>query len=314
METTYATVRHIMEKYPNHIRDVADEYGEPGYGNHYTAGVIVGDFWCRCGEIVGEDGRAELHDIAHHYPRVFAALEENGWELEWEDEWVVSYDGTTSRAYRTQGDSYGWMSSIMFTEYGDVLTPEDDIAEWIAEVVDNPRAALTSRVWSLADLASVGFLPYRDEDDIHESGWHPGQTADPEEITAEIREELGQDVEIVFHIAGVGQFDMTFRALVRRVPSSHPVQPLYTAEEKDAARVLATCGECGLSWDDGVSTSITPTPAARCPFEYFHAEDGEDEWVHDPSRDGAGCSWCGGFAKVNADNLCRECHEEDEGE
>lgn len=31
-----------------------------------------------------------------------------------------------------------------------------------------------------------------------------------------------------------------------------------------------TCGSCGLSWDDSVSTSWTPAPAGRCPFEYFH--------------------------------------------
>ena len=30
------------------------------------------------------------------------------------------------------------------------------------------------------------------------------------------------------------------------------------------------CGHCGRGWDDSVSTSVTPTPAARCPFEYDH--------------------------------------------
>lgn len=33
---------------------------------------------------------------------------------------------------------------------------------------------------------------------------------------------------------------------------------------------IATCGTCGLSWDDGKSTSMTPTPSGRCPFEHFH--------------------------------------------
>ena len=310
MEITYETVRKLMEKYPDHIRDVADEYGEPGYQNTYTAGVLVGDWWCRCGEVVKEDGTPDLHDIAHHHPRLFAAMEESGWETEWEDEWMVTYEGFPRRAYRTQPDSYSWQSSIMLTEYGEYLTPEDDIAEWVAEVVDNPHRALTSRVWSLRDLAAIGFLPFRDEDDTHESGWHPGQTADPETITREIREELGDECEIVFHIAGVGQFDMTFRALVRRVPGDHPVQPLYTDEEREAARDLATCGDCGMSWDDGVATEMTPAPAARCPFETFHPT--PREWVHDPSRDGAGCTWCGSFAMVDADNLCRECWEEDE--
>lgn len=30
------------------------------------------------------------------------------------------------------------------------------------------------------------------------------------------------------------------------------------------------CGDCGAAWDDSVSTSRTPTPAGRCPFEYDH--------------------------------------------
>jgi hypothetical protein len=32
----------------------------------------------------------------------------------------------------------------------------------------------------------------------------------------------------------------------------------------------ATCGACGRSWDDSVSTGWTPAPGARCPFEYDH--------------------------------------------
>ena len=42
-------------------------------------------------------------------------------------------------------------------------------------------------------------------------------------------------------------------------------------------RRLATCGSCGLTWDDGVITSMTPTPSGRCPFEYFHRYDTDDE-------------------------------------
>jgi hypothetical protein len=33
-------------------------------------------------------------------------------------------------------------------------------------------------------------------------------------------------------------------------------------------------------------------------------------WRHDPARDGAGCSWCGAWAKVSAENLCVDCHED----
>jgi hypothetical protein len=33
---------------------------------------------------------------------------------------------------------------------------------------------------------------------------------------------------------------------------------------------LATCGTCGLSWNDALMTERTPAPSARCPYEYEH--------------------------------------------
>lgn len=59
------------------------------------------------------------------------------------------------------------------------------------------------------------------------------------------------------------------------IPAEHPVRPVPDdAHGPDTA----TCGECGLSWDDSLSTSLTPVPAGRCPFEYFH---GSGEWDAD---------------------------------
>lgn len=45
----------------------------------------------------------------------------------------------------------------------------------------------------------------------------------------------------------------------------HPV----TRRVKTVARhaSLAQCGYCGRVWDNSVSTSATPAPAGRCPFE-----------------------------------------------
>lgn len=51
------------------------------------------------------------------------------------------------------------------------------------------------------------------------------------------------------------------------IPADFPVQPLQAGQE---AKDRATCGTCGLSWDDAISTSMTPAPSARCPFEGFH--------------------------------------------
>lgn len=35
---------------------------------------------------------------------------------------------------------------------------------------------------------------------------------------------------------------------------------------------MATCGNCGMSWNDALITGRTPAPSARCPYEYIHAE------------------------------------------
>lgn len=36
-----------------------------------------------------------------------------------------------------------------------------------------------------------------------------------------------------------------------------------------------------------------------------------ETWEHDENRDGGGCTWCGAFAQVDSDNLCRECWDAD---
>ena len=54
---------------------------------------------------------------------------------------------------------------------------------------------------------------------------------------------------------------------VRRIPKSFAVQPLKPGEPAESR---ATCYQCGLSWDDGKVTSMTPAPSGRCPFEHFH--------------------------------------------
>jgi len=51
------------------------------------------------------------------------------------------------------------------------------------------------------------------------------------------------------------------------VPPDFPVQPVKPGDE---AKDPMTCGTCGLTWDDAVSTGYTPVPSGRCPFEEFH--------------------------------------------
>lgn len=58
-----------------------------------------------------------------------------------------------------------------------------------------------------------------------------------------------------------------------RIPQDWPILPLAAeASPTEEAVDPATCGTCGLTWDDSISTSMTPAPSGRCPFEYFHEE------------------------------------------
>ena len=47
-----------------------------------------------------------------------------------------------------------------------------------------------------------------------------------------------------------------------QIPDDWPVQPNPNGN--------ATCGSCGLTWDDDKPTGMTPAPSGRCPFEPFH--------------------------------------------
>lgn len=58
------------------------------------------------------------------------------------------------------------------------------------------------------------------------------------------------------------------------VPADWPVQPVD--EVTGPARNYVVCCDCERTWDDSISTSMTPAPSGRCPFESFHDE--EDTW------------------------------------
>lgn len=58
------------------------------------------------------------------------------------------------------------------------------------------------------------------------------------------------------------------------IPKGWAVRPLRRGQK---AKDAATCGACGLSWDDGKSTSMTPAPSGRCPFEAFHVHEEEPQ-------------------------------------
>jgi hypothetical protein len=77
-----------------------------------------------------------------------------------------------------------------------------------------------------------------------------------------------------------GIYEATQLALLTGVPVPLPGSEtrgrFFVGDERyiDGKPVFdwATCGACGLSWNDALITAWTPAPSARCPFEYEHKE------------------------------------------
>jgi hypothetical protein len=198
------------------VHDYCDDYGEPGYSKDNENGFIIfGNMWCQdknCSYTeTYPDGRKKLHTVEFHYPHLMKQMEEQGIEFQRYDEWLV--DGNGSKAYRTTSDSYHWQSSILWTN-GDYLTPEDDISDWVDEVVNNPRRCLPSHVWSDAQLNELGFEEYKCG---FENGWHEGMNDDPVKITEMINNDpyLEKPVDILFKLSEASQFYIRFCVMIR---------------------------------------------------------------------------------------------------
>lgn len=203
--------------------DAADEYGEPGYSLDNPEGIlIVGDWWCHGGrhgsgfadcEFPNRwgDGK-QLHDIAMHFRKLWELMEEAGVETDFYDEWWI--DSETSKAWRTQADSYSWESSLLYSEEaGEYLTPDHDLEMWLEEVVNNPRMCLNSSMWSDRELMDHGFEERQCD---FESGWY-GVEDNPGKIMEAIQKnEPG--VDVLFKLSGVEQFRVNFCVYVRTLP------------------------------------------------------------------------------------------------
>lgn len=217
MKVDTEILRMLMDAYIVH--DYCDEYGEPGYSA--DGPIILGDLWCRsktCSYVknnpdeVYADGTPKLHSVEYHYPRLFAQMEEQGIVFEWHDEWVVSHESSPSKCYRTTGDSYQWQSSILWTD-GDFLTPDDDIEYWIEEVVNDPRRCLPRHVWSNEQIEELGFVEHECG---FQNGWFEGMNDDPVKISEELRSREGKDIDILFKLSYVSQFDLGFCVFIRK--------------------------------------------------------------------------------------------------
>ena len=137
----------------------------------------------------------------HFSNDVERVLEAYGYSLEWSDEWAMcDYCG---KAFRTQPDSYGWQPSGMIARSCECVCVECIDEDLIATEYENkPRRAFNL---AGADLSQFGYCQIEGD---FETGWHPGQNDDPQDIFDRLQA-AGRD-RLVFQIDNTGQFDVRF--------------------------------------------------------------------------------------------------------
>ena len=171
-----------------HCAEWCSAYGEPGYSDP-ERGVIFAN-WNDVGDKIGD------------------YLEEAGFDLCYSDEWLIDYNH--DKAYRTQPDSYSWQSSILYTENGDPLTPDDPADEWIDELAITDQAqSIRCALPSFIDDEALEAEGFQKLDEDHESGWY-GREDDPQEIAIKLWNEIEDLDRVVFRLSGVGQFAVRF--------------------------------------------------------------------------------------------------------
>lgn len=127
---------------------------------------------------------------------------------------------------------------------------KQQILKWMLQ---NAEEFKVNNHWDVAEAAKAAAKHFGDEIS--------------HEPTQDLYYEVSEDVKDMLQIDLKEDVGLGYKGKVKPIPKDWEVQPLKPGQP---AKDRATCGHCGLSWDDGISTSMTPTPSGRCPFEYFH--------------------------------------------
>lgn len=87
------------------------------------------------------------------------ALREAGYSLQYLDEYHICYD--RNKAYRTEPDYWFWRPNIVFTDWGDTVTIDDDVGtildDYAHEAGDTFSAQVVPHWITEADLTAHGF-------------------------------------------------------------------------------------------------------------------------------------------------------------
>jgi len=137
--------------------------------------------------------------------RIYDLCEQAGIDYRFDDEIICDEQG---RAHESQPGFYGdVMTWTWFDECSIIARDEidDSLDYWAEQLTDNPNKA---DKWN-TDFSSLGFVRH---DGKYESGFHPGQTDNPETIQAEL---LKTYDHVIWSIDSIGQFDCGFSAWVK---------------------------------------------------------------------------------------------------
>lgn len=186
------------------VTDIGIGYAEPGYHDDNTVWVL-GDWNDKTRY---ENGERITTDNTPG--RLAKALERIGVEIEWLDEWLRCSD--CSRIFRCSGDSYSWqMNGTLVNECEPMCADclKKDAADYVDEYINDSDRVIT---WlDSHELQEIGFQQFGE---TNESGWHPGQNANPEKILDEILE-AHENAEVVFLMDEQSQFYVGFSAWFR---------------------------------------------------------------------------------------------------
>lgn len=186
-------VLEIVEKYDPYAFE-ALEYGEPGYSlpekRIEWASIIM----------------ANWNNVPKH---VYNALERRGFGLEWVDEWInVDNCNGDIRAYRSEGDSWGWKPSYIIID-GDVYGKHqmtkgsEELKEYIEHLTNNHSKADTFGIeWEKEHGAKL----FNDEQ--FKNDWY-GNSDNPKEILTEALKQKPEG-KFIFQIPLVHQWGVEF--------------------------------------------------------------------------------------------------------
>ena len=158
--------------------------------------------WAGCSEPGYDDKPVIMANWNNSPAETFDYLEERGFSCKWEGEWITCECG---KAFRTSPDSYGWrFYGVILDGYclcGDCI--KESPVDYLESLENNPHK------YSTIDGIDYESAGYTRIEDGFESGFHPGQNANPESIL-KLHLDKNPRGRYIFVLDGTGQFDIEF--------------------------------------------------------------------------------------------------------